>query len=194
MFCVNRSHSSISVFQNPLRPGDLNPNPQIGVINHNDFFRWEWIDGQGGLPWSDCCVLIRNSSGVLQWGFTALEFAQLHVVNSAVVDFQLASPPPWNNLTLREFSIQNRSAELRRDNGMLLENLLVGTRIAVDRTTLGAGQMGQTWCAFWRVAAIFRPVLNQWQWADVERGVHAFVHTGLPENRPTTSSIRTSVM
>ena len=194
MFCVNR-WQSVPVYQN--RPYTT-PNQQIGTIAYNDYFRWEWEwYFSSGSP-GEHCVLIRNSSGQLQWGYIAGWDIDVNkgLLFSAIVNFQLASFS-WNGLNLREFRIQNRSAQLRASNGSLIETLPVGTRIAAN-SSLPQCVMGQTYCAYWRIAAVYRDlgiagVPPQWYWADMGNSTYAFVDTGLPANRPGTSTIRTSL-
>lgn len=195
MFCVNRSNITANVYSG--QSSGLPSGSLIGTIAPNRFFRWEWeFHFAMGTLYH---VLIRNTAGNLQWGF-----CRDHVIDSnrglffsAVKDFQLASFN-WNSMSLREFTIQNRASQLRDRLGVLIETLPAGTRIAAN-SILASAVMGQEWCTFWRVAAVYRNlgiagVPPQWYWADMGRNEHAFLDTGLPQNTSATSTIRTSLV
>jgi len=187
-FCVNRG-AAVPVWSGSF--GQLD-NVQIGTLGTNDYFRlqWSWLRPNTWDPnWPyDFCVLVRNSSGVLQWGF----------VNSAsqwpagfvpVEDQFFLSEQAWNGMTLRTYTIQNRGAVLRNRSGGIIETLPIGSTIAVRAGV--ATSMGQSWCTYWQVTAVLRS--GQWQWADQAGSTWGFVDTGLPFNRPNTSTIRTSL-
>ncbi|MDP3058518.1 MAG: hypothetical protein Q8N36_03575, partial [bacterium] len=142
------------------------------------------------------CVLIRNSAGNLQWGYCGSEAL---TANNALfftpIENVFLFEQAWNNMTLRAYTIQNRPAQLRRaSDGALIETLPVGSTVAIRAGI--AASMGQNWCTFWQVTAVLRmttPVLAEWQWADQVGSTFAFIDTGLPFNRPNTSTIRTSL-
>ncbi|MBS3938764.1 MAG: hypothetical protein KGZ50_09385 [Peptococcaceae bacterium] len=168
---------------------------QIGTIETNDYFRFQssWLrpnTWDPDWPW-DLRVMIRNSAGVLQWGFvtSAVSWPQ----GFTPVENLFWGTDFWNG-GLRTYPIQNRPAQLRNRDGVLIETLPVGSMVAI-RTGIAA-PMGQTWCAFWQVTAVLRPIsLTAWGWqhADPVGSTWAFVDTGLPFNRPATSTIRTSL-
>jgi hypothetical protein len=197
MFCVNRSTISVPVFLGVpfgvVGPGGCTT--QIGTIQPNDYFRWQ-DEGRRvtGSP-EEHQVLIRNAGGQLQWGFIGSSQVDVnkHAIFSAIWNFQRTNFT-WNGMNLREYAIWNRPAALRSRSGGLIETLPAGTRIGVG-PTLGDAVMGQDWCTFWRVATVVRSPggVVQWTWANMNPNEHAFVDVGLPNNRPTTSSIRTSL-
>ncbi|MDP3058244.1 MAG: hypothetical protein Q8N36_02165 [bacterium] len=192
-FCVNR-WQAVPVYSG-LSSGMLS-GEQIGTINFNDFFRfeWWWWVGVFGIPTAHC-VLIRNSAGNLQWGYCGSE--ELTANSSRFftpIENVFLFEQAWNNMTLRAYTIQNRPAQLRTLGGALIETLPVGSTVAIRAGI--AASMGQTWCTFWQVTAVLRPVsqvLWEWQMADVVGNTWGFVDTGLPFNRPNTNTIRTSL-
>lgn len=187
MFCVMRQ-SARDVTVSAMTGGAT-----IGSLRFNDFFRWE---GDGFVSGAyHRVVLVRNDfTGALQWG--SVNFAD--ILNSGEVFSPVYNFPrtnfTWNGMNLREYAIWNRPAALRSRDGVLIETLPVGTRIGVG-PTLGDAVMGQDWCTFWRVATVVRSPggVVQWTWANMNPNEHAFVDVGLPNDRPTTSTIRTSL-
>ena len=93
-------------------------------------------------------------------------------------------------VTLHRFQIQNRSAVLRDRHGNFLENVPNGTFIGI-RPTIGGAAMGQNWCTYIRIMAVLK---GQWVWANEALNEAAFLDTGLPHDRPNTSTIRTSLV
>jgi hypothetical protein len=102
---------------------------------------------------------------------------------------------PWGYF---EYTGPNEERDTRAESS-LIETLPVGTRVAAN-SVLGKCVMGDAWCTFWRIAAVWRDlgiagVPAQWYWADMSVNVdgYGFVDTGLPFNTPATSTIRTSL-
>lgn len=197
-FSVNRLSISIPVMHMRGPVGDHPSQRLVGWIAPNDYFRWEWDEGSPISGWPEIHrVLIRNSAGQLEWGWLSSHEVDANkwTFFSAIINFPLHTFT-WNGLALREYHIQNRPAELRRPDGTLHATLAVGTRIAAEAPAGGAirDPMGVNWCTHWRIAAVWisqAGELPRWVWATGTE--HGFVHTGLPENRPGTSTIRTAL-
>lgn len=192
LFCVNQGSPRAVMLQSH---GSMN-NVQIGTLETNDFFRlqYSWRRSNTWDPnWPfDHCVLVRDAAGNLQWGFVT-DRNEAPPGFTPVENLHLFTQP-WNGLTLRAFPTQHRPAILRNRSGAVIETLPIGTSIAV-RAGIPA-VMGQSWCTYWQVHAVLRmvsPVLAEWQWADLAGSTWGFIDTGLPFNRPNTSTIRTSL-
>jgi len=188
---VNRWNQSVDVWRNPY---SALTNERIGRINPNDFFRQQWSDDVVSMEVLHHHVLIRNFSGLLQWGYfteDGITAPHRNLIMNCFTNFPRARFT-WNGMNLLEYTVQNRSAQLRTLTGVLLENLPIGTRIGIEGNV-----MGVNWCAFIRIEAVrrFLPDLGwQWTWADLNAGLRGFVHTGLPANTPATSTLRTSLV
>jgi len=191
-FCVNRSNQTISV----RAPVNDPQGPIVGTIRPGDFFRWEGVRlfGTWGAD-NRVEVHFRDATGrftVGGFGFTAVQDQPNFY--APVANFRRLNVS-WNGMTLNVFEIQNRPVELVNSNGILIQTLLLGTRIGVN----GIGVMGTALFSHWIAHAVLRTpgehLPEQWQWADVVNNQHGFVNTGLSiANRAETISIRTNLV
>ena len=168
----------------------------IATIQYNDYFRWEGYGFVSGWGWGEVVLVRNNYTGALAWGMCNQPDILYHSqVFIPVYNFHLGTFT-FQGMTVHQFQIQNRQTQLRKSNGDFIEWLSINTWVGI-RPTIAAAVMGQNWCTYWRVVAVLRYLPQfggvQWTWADMSGQAAGFLNTGLPYNRPNTSTIKTSL-